>query len=167
MENSVFVSRDLNCIIDITKMVTLHYFEFPQDYNFDGERHNFWELLYVDKGEFMVKTEHSQHILKQGDAIFHQPNEFHSNHAYNSTGANVFVISFVCTSVAINFFAKKVISLEPKYKKIIMELIETGRETYSLPIHNPNMKELILKQNSLIGGQQLIKLYLEKFLILL
>ena len=34
--------------IDVRFVVTVHYFEYAKNYVFEGERHDFWELLYVD-----------------------------------------------------------------------------------------------------------------------
>lgn len=39
----------------IKKIVSLHYFEYMSDFTFPGESHNFWEFLYVDKGELQVR----------------------------------------------------------------------------------------------------------------
>lgn len=34
----------------ISKLFTVHYFEYMNDFSFPGEAHNFWEFLCVDKG---------------------------------------------------------------------------------------------------------------------
>jgi len=41
----------------IKKIVSLHYFEYMSDFTFPGESHNFWEFLYVDKGELQVTAD--------------------------------------------------------------------------------------------------------------
>ena len=41
--------------IVITEIVTVHYYEFAKDYVFSGEQHNWWELVYVDKGELKAE----------------------------------------------------------------------------------------------------------------
>ena len=38
----------------ISKLFTVHYFEYMNDFSFPGEAHNFWEFLCVDKGEVDV-----------------------------------------------------------------------------------------------------------------
>ena len=38
-----FKSLELSEIIEIQKIVTIHYFEYMSDYSFPGERHDFWE----------------------------------------------------------------------------------------------------------------------------
>ncbi len=166
MEQPVFISRKCNNIINVTSIVTLHYFEFTGSYEFEGESHAFWELLYVDKGSFLVTSDGCEHVLKQGEAIFHKPNEFHTNKAYNNTSANVFVITFVCNSRAMKFFQNKVVALSSNYKKLIANMIEMSRSTYDITFNDINARELVFCENSIIGGQQLIRLYLEQFLIM-
>ena len=37
--------------ISIHEVFTIHYFEYMSDFSFAGESHNFWEFVFVDKGE--------------------------------------------------------------------------------------------------------------------
>ena len=37
-------------VVRITSLYSLHYFHFHEGYAFPGERHDFWELVYVDMG---------------------------------------------------------------------------------------------------------------------
>lgn len=165
MKNSVYISRKCENIIHITSIVTLHYFEFHKDYYFSGESHPFWELLYIDKGQFTVIADGKEMVLKKGEAIFHKPNEFHINQSYNHTPANVFVISFICTSKAMKFFNNKIIPFSDAHKQLIGKLIQMGNATYELGFNDVDAKELKLKKDSLIGGQQLVRIYLEQLLV--
>ncbi len=166
MNDTVYISKKCKNIINVTSIVTLHYFEFPKEYHFPGESHSFWELLYVDKGEFLVTTG-KEYLLKQGDIIFHKPNEFHANESYNEIPANVFVLSFVCNSKLMKYFEEKHFHLSKLYRKQIGNIIEMGRLTYQPTFNNIYTTELLPKEDSLIGGQQLIRIYLEQLLILL
>ena len=62
----------------VDAIVTVHYFEYAKNYVFEGEKHDFWELLYVDKGEVEVMADSTGYRLRQGDMIFHKPDEFHN-----------------------------------------------------------------------------------------
>ena len=73
------------------------YYEFDKNFTFEGETHNFWEMVYIDKGKVLIKSESKEMILSQGEIIFHKPNEFHAIRAYESE-PNFFVISFSCSS---------------------------------------------------------------------
>ena len=75
---SSYIKTKFNNIINITEIVTIHYYELDDVFNFVGEQHNFWELVYVDSGEVEITRDNEKVILRQGDIIFHKPNEFHS-----------------------------------------------------------------------------------------
>lgn len=166
MNDTVFISKKCKNVINITSIVTLHYFEFPKKYSFGGESHTFWELLYVDKGEFLVTTDQEYH-LKQGDIIFHKPDEFHDNQSYNDIPANVFVLSFVCQSKLMKYFESKSFHLSKQHRKLIGNMIDMGRLTYQSTFNDIYATELIPRDDSIIGGQQLIRIYLEQLLIML
>ena len=75
--------------INIGKIYSIHYFEYMNDFSFEGESHNFWEFICVDKGEVGVTAGDSFTILKKGDIAFHQPNEFHNEELlYKMFGIN-------------------------------------------------------------------------------
>ena len=40
--------------ISVSKIYSIHYFEYMSDFTFEGESHNFWEFICVDKGEVGV-----------------------------------------------------------------------------------------------------------------
>ena len=43
--------------LTIDEVVAIHYFEYASNYFFEGERHDFWEFVYVDKGEVDVRAD--------------------------------------------------------------------------------------------------------------
>ncbi|MDP4119099.1 MAG: AraC family transcriptional regulator [Bacillota bacterium] len=154
-------------IICITKIVSLHYFEFGKNYKFYGEAHDFWEMVYADKGEIIVTSNKNEHILHQGEGIFHKPNEFHKLEANGVVAPNVFVVSFVCNSSAMNFFKNRIIKFSAPLKSIVASIIKEGFQTFELPCFNPNIIEMTLKEKPVLGGRQMIKIYLEQLLIMM
>lgn len=152
-------------LISINKIVTIHYYEFGKDFTYDGESHNFWEMVYVDKGRIEVCAGSRKFYLNQGEAAFHKPNEFHSVRGDNKSPADVFVISFVCSSAAMSYFKNKVISLPAGLKKYISSIIEESARTFdNMPITGAELK---IKKDAPLGSQQLIRISLEELLILL
>ena len=93
--------------ISINKIYSIHYFEYMSDFSFEGETHDFWEFLCVDKGEVNVTAGSETTTLKRGDIAFHQPNEFHSVQATGKIAPNLVVISFHCEDEAMAFFCGK------------------------------------------------------------
>lgn len=163
---AIYVKTQLKNLINVNNIVTIHYYEFDKNFTFDGETHNFWEMVYVDKGKVLVKSENEQVILNQGDVIFHKPNEFHAIKSYESE-PNFFVISFVCNSPSMVSLEKYSAKLDKTLQPFISAIIKEAESTFVIPKNDPALKKLIKKENAIIGGEQLIKTYLEQFLILL
>lgn len=162
---SNYIKHKISNLININKIVTIHYYELDKDFTYSGERHNFWELVYVDSGVVEIDTGLKPVILNQGEVIFHKPNEFHTLCANKKNAANVFVISFECSSEAMHFFHEKTMPVPSNLKKYISSIIEEYNETF-FPMSQEDIK-LDIKENPPIGSQQMIKTYLEQFLILL
>lgn len=154
---------EIESIINISKIVTIHYFEFSCDYIFRGEKHDFWEFLYVDKGEVEVIADTNDYVLKQDDIIFHKPNEFHKEWANGKISPNLVIVSFVCNDPAMNFFKDKILKINSTEKTFIANIIKEGKDAYLNAIGGHN--ELKKNPSSLFGSEQLIKLNLEMLLI--
>ncbi len=151
--------------INVSHFVTFHYFEYPHKFVFAGERHDFWELLYVDKGVVFCRTDTEYHQLQQGQIIFHKPNEAHSVECNQIISPCLVVISFVCTSPAMKFFENKVLPITGKTKSLMSIIINEAMRTYSTDLSDPYYRKLELAENYPAGSQQLIKNYFEAFLL--
>lgn len=162
-----YIKHKLANTINITKIVTMHYFEFDKFFHFPGESHNFWEMVYVDSGNVLITAGKTAHTLKQGELIFHKPNEFHTISSDTKTPSNVFVISFVTNSKSMSLFRDKKTFLPKKHRHYIKTLIEEGKKTFELPFNNPQLRELKVCPSSPFGGQQIIRTTLEQLLIML
>jgi AraC-like DNA-binding protein/quercetin dioxygenase-like cupin family protein len=160
-----YISTRLKKEIEITEIVTIHYFEYLKDFVFHGESHDFWELLYVDKGTVMVQADSEHYQLHAGDVIFHRPNEFHALKAIGTKAPNLVAISFLCSSPSMHFFDSKVTTLSSVEKTLIAQIISEARTAFSTPLHIPSVEQVKLSSNAPFGSQQLILLYLEQFLI--
>ncbi|QUH30294.1 AraC family transcriptional regulator [Vallitalea guaymasensis] len=142
--------------IKIDKLYTFFYFEFAKNYVFRGERHDFWEAVYVDKGVLEVMADTRHYVLNNGQMIFHKPNEFHSLWANGEIAPNVIVFSFGCHSEAMKFFENKIIKLDVEQKSILQNFIREARRC---------LQDQQLKADSPFGSNQLLKLYMEQFFI--
>ena len=163
---STYVKTQIKNLINITKLVTIHYYEFDKNFHFDGESHNFWDMVYVDKGKVLIKRNKEELIVNQGELIFHKPNEFHAIKAYQSE-PSFFVVSFSCNSPSMVYLENFHTKLDKTLQPYISAIIKESENTFVIPKNDTTLKILTLKENSVIGGQQLIKSYLEQLLILL
>lgn len=105
--------------IDIEGFYTFFYREYTKEGHFGGERHNFWEILYVDFGELYIIADDNGYVLKQGDIVFHKPMEYHAFAASQNMPFKILVTSFETQSPAMEFFYGKSFSLSPEQKKML------------------------------------------------
>ncbi len=159
-----YIKHKIANLISINKIVTIHYYELDKNFSFEGESHNFWEMVYVDSGRVEIEAANQSHTLNAGEVIFHRPNEFHTLRADKKTVANVFVISFVCSSESMDFFKGKVAVVPPKLKKYISTIIEESSQTFKMM--GPDDVKLEMNNDAPIGGQQMIRIHLEQLLIM-
>ena len=163
---AVYIKTNLKSIVNVSKIVTIHYYEFDRRFIFEGERHDFWELVYVDKGKVRIQQGEEIITLEQGEIAFHCPDEFHAIRSFNSD-PNVFVLSFVCDSPVMKYLERYHTALDQSLKSFISSIIKEAKKTYILPMNDPFLEKLVRKESAPIGGEQLIKLSLEQLLIYL
>lgn len=114
----------LNRKIEIKGLYTYSYREHGSDFRTPGEKHDFWELVYVDSGEIYAGSGNDRYILSQGNVIFHKPMEFHSVAAVNGKPHNILVATFETSSPSMDFFIKKIFTLNLKQKKLLAAFLE-------------------------------------------
>ena len=111
-----YVKTNLNCVLSINKIISLHYFKYVKEFWGSGEAHDFWEIVYVDSGEIEVIADDQHLILTQGQAIFHRPMEYH-NVVSHGTFASAVIIGFDCRSSEMSFFEHKILDFDMHQKK--------------------------------------------------
>ncbi len=158
-----YIIKPIRKIIDVKSIVTILYYELSKDFDYAGESHDFWEMVYVDKGEIVATSDGVRHIVPQGSAIFHKPNEFHRLAANGTIAPNVFIITFVCTSRDMQFFNEKITEIPTKLRGYIADIIDERHIIRS----DPPGTDTVNGRAVGIASEQMVKLYLEQFLILL
>lgn len=160
-----YFQHKLSNLISVNKIVTIHYFEFEKNFSSEGEAHDFWEIVYAEKESVLCSADGRRFLLNQGELLFHKPNEFHTLAANGKNAPSVFILSFVCKSESMKFFENKKFPLSPNLVKFLYPILEEGRKTFDIPYSDPNLKKMKLLSHPTLGGEQLIKNYLEIFLI--
>ncbi len=160
-----YYKHKIENLLLISKIITIHYFEFPKDFQGPTESHDFWELVYADKSTIVCQADGKEISLAQGEILFHKPFEIHSLRANGESAPNVFIISFECKSESVRFFENRKLKLNKNLLRFIYAIIEESKKTFDLPYSDPKIRKMRLLTNPTLGGQQLIKNYLEILLI--
>lgn len=153
-------------LIEVENIITVYYNEFTKSYFFEGEKHDFWEFVYVDKGEIEVSADGINYQLAEGDIIFHRPNEFHTIGGNGIVASNVLVISFICQGPAMAFFDQKIMKLTENERNLLGRFIGESKSVFVSDLGRLYQADNRLK-NPLVGAEQMMYLYLQQFLITL
>ena len=161
-----FYMHKISNLINVQKIVTIHYQELSKGYSAVLESHNFWELIYVDKNETIVEIDGIENVVKRGELFLISPNATHTVKTQNNE-PNIFIISFDCRSESMQFFNNKKIALNSKYHYLLKNIMQEATNTFIVPDFNPNLTKLNLQKNANLGGEQALKNSLELLLIYL
>ncbi len=153
--------------INLNALISVHYFEYPSTFLFEGEAHDFWEFLYVDKGEVEVFSASARHVLKQGQIIFHKPMEFHNVVCNGRISPNLVVVAFDSPSPAMDFFSSRILSLGNREKRLLNTIVSEARRCFSNRLENPYYKGLKVSSEAPFGSFDMIKSALTMLLVLL
>ncbi len=163
----MFVRQTNKKEISVSRIVTVLYIENSSSFFFGGESHDFWEFNYIDKGCMVVTIEGKEYLLKSGELIFFQPNEFHSLEARELSAPNHTVVSFVSNSKAMKYFKNKIIVLNSQERKLLSILLREGLSAYAPIEKQPPISGMVERENAPIGAVQMTFNLLEEFLITL
>ncbi len=159
-----YFKHKIKSLLVINKVVVIHSLEINEKFFHEEERHDFWELVYVDKNQVQCTANGEAITLSQGQVLFHKPNEAHSLSAKGEKPTSVFVISFDCLSEAMRFFTQKKLNLNKRQMQYIKEIIYVAQRTFDTT-YTSNTKNMPLLPSPILGGEQIIKNSLEMLLI--
>jgi len=142
-------SNSIKLFVD--KIYTFLYMEENKNFIFKGERHPYWELMYVDTGELTCIVEGDTFRLKQGNLILYQPDEYH---AISATGNGM--VSFL--NIAFDLkgadpaMGKRIYHIDQEVHDILKTMIWESEklDSYSVDFIEANLKLLLLR---LIRGE--------------
>ena len=89
-----FVLRPLTRIFHVRSVVTAFDVVRPKDFYFEGEMHDFWEVVYIVGGRADVTADERSYTLSRGQMIFHKPMEFHRIWSTGGTAPHLLILTF-------------------------------------------------------------------------
>ncbi|MDO4938848.1 MAG: AraC family transcriptional regulator [Lachnospiraceae bacterium] len=150
---------------DIDSLINASSYHMTPKFEGFGESHNFWELVYCDKGEVLVQAADNHRILKAGEMVFHCPNEWHDLRCSGSKPADAIILAFTCESPYMSMFEQKVLFLGPREKECLRSIVEESEASYAYFDIDPPYVNLSRKDNAPFASDQVIKSQLELLLI--
>lgn len=122
------MSCDCPNLISLSQIHTFFKADFKTDYAFEGERHDWWEMVFVINGKVGITADSSVYTLERGQAVIHRPNEFHKIRSESSTMPTVVVFSF--SAVVFPDFKGRVFNLNLRQIEELQHLFELSQQYF-------------------------------------
>ena len=141
----------INPTLDISHIYTLLYHEKELGFHFRGEKHNFWELTYVDKGNMYNVTgrgaEKKTLPLKQGNLMLFTPDQQHSQFADESVSVCYITIGFDMNYPHTELFEDVVFDSDTEIKRLLEKIFKENetQSIYSNDLILCYLKEIIIR----------------------
>jgi len=160
-----FVLKNFKKEIVVQRLANIHYFEFTKNSYTKDDSHDFPELVYVDKGKINITSDNYTGELKAGELIVHSSGESHSLTCNEVMAPNIIIIGFECSAPELETLTHSPLMLTDELQKMIAEIVKEARTVYLPPYDIPNLKDMKKRKKFAFGADQLIKNYLQIFLI--
>lgn len=118
--------------IDVDGIYTIFSAEYGPEFSFDGESHNFWELVYVIDGKVGITADDRVYNFSAGDIIFHKPMEFHKIYSLENTKITVFVLTFSAKGRYTAELENKTLKIDAHGRRRIEELSELAAKAFDI-----------------------------------
>ncbi|MBO5882909.1 MAG: helix-turn-helix transcriptional regulator [Clostridia bacterium] len=153
--------------IEIEGFHSIYYFEFDKYFSHVPEKHDFWEMIYIDSGEIDAITNGLGETVSQGQVLFHKPNELHAHISNGKVSNNMLVISFTSKSPAMYFFDRKLFTLDKTQKTLLTLFMKEAKIALGKISGEYSNKNPIDFTKAPFGSTQLLECYFVEFLLTL
>ena len=150
-------------VIDVKELIALEYLDFEGKYKEYVERHDFWELCYVEKGEITFFCEGVERKLTKGEVVLIEPNRSHTYASEKGNTNKAFVVCFESSSQTLKPLSGICFSARKELTEGMEKIIEECKNTFYMTEND--LLEIVPSPN--FGGQQAILIHLEYLLICL
>lgn len=154
-----YIKTDLKSPIEVSQLVTVYYFNCRSFDPDGGEKHDFYELVYIDRGPITIKLDEKPFLLNEGDMLLYMPNVFHLGIPDN-VGKSMGIISFVSNSPQLKLLDGVITHPSLDEKKLFFDALREG-----MPLFDAVKDGLKLKDGVSDFQLQIIKNKLELLLL--
>ncbi|MBQ4065084.1 MAG: AraC family transcriptional regulator [Clostridia bacterium] len=113
--------------IRVTGLVSAFHAHLPADFHYDGESHDAWEFVFIERGSVKARADHKSYILKKGELVCHKPGEFHCIRPYHGD-ADIIIFCFHCSSEKMKFFNNKILFVNQRQKQYLNDIAAISSE---------------------------------------
>ena len=152
-------------VFRVKSIVNAAYYVLPDDFYFSGESHDFWELVYVDRGQVAIRQEENSYLLKTGEMLFCRPNTFHNCSVWQGMPGAIVNIAFEVDGQTQQPFGNEIIVLSAEERQCMAAIIREAAQTYTHFENMPASVRLERLDSAPYGSRQIICNRLEELMI--
>lgn len=145
MDGFCKIGREVN----ISSLYSFFIRECDKDFNFQGESHNFYEVVCVLSGSVGITAGTDVYTLSAGSAIIHPPMEFHSLRAAEGTMPTALIFSF--TADAFPALTQKTFAFTAAEEALLMDVWHMGKKAFA----RKNFRLKVIEGNELYAQRVL------------
>ena len=158
-----YIRHKIRNVVDIKWLEALEYLDFEGKYKNYVEKHDFWEICYVEKGSVDVSVNGQIIELSENQLFVISPDVLHSYTSHNGNKSRAFVVCFECFSQALKTLSGMTFTLDENTRICFDRIVCEYKNTFYM--NDNDLLEVL--QNANFGGQQAIIIQLEYLFICL
>lgn len=162
--NPPYVYNRILSTINIPEIIAYYYTIKSPNYKFKGEKHNIYELTFVDSGTLETSIDNENYKLNSSDLIIYGKNQFHTQTVNNDSSCSYLTVMFNMECENDNLICNKVFHCRKELYKAIRTFAKNISSTipYSDNLILTNFHEIIIRlfQYDYLGEEE-SKLYTE------
>lgn len=150
----------------IDGIVSIHYFEYTGSFRYSGEQHDFWEIVFCDKGPLVITAGERELTLGTGDVFIHPPMQFHNIRTDGTHSACSVIVSFTASIPILHTLADRVLTADSYVRGALFTVLREARHSFgNRPGQVVDAKLIRRSHNPVFASEQVILRELELLLI--
>ncbi len=124
-----YAKTNLPMLLSIRSIITMSTVDYSKIVSKGGEKHDFYEVNYVQSGVCKMKLNGVLHTFTEGQMILYAPNTHHASDPCNSISN---IISFESDWYGFASMQDRVITLTPRQRQTITQIVDTYNDSFRL-----------------------------------
>ena len=133
-----FGSTVLKSSIKVQEIYAYYYSTKGNSYFFEGEKHPYWEMTFVDNGELITNVEGVDYVLPPRSIFFYGPHQFHTQRTTAKSTCSYMTIMFEMKDMDSEKLANRVISCSKNMYQTLSMFMHLSNENWE------HMNELLI-----------------------
>jgi AraC-like DNA-binding protein/quercetin dioxygenase-like cupin family protein len=155
-----YYNHSVKKAVTVKNLTTIESLEIANGFYYPEEKHDFYELVYINSGSLECRLSAEPKMLEHGELLLIKPETAHSYLA--RTESTVFIICFSASSAVLDLLDTS-IRLQNEEKRLFFEIINEAKSAFCFPFK----RKLEPLPSPVFGAQQMVVVKMEEFLLCL